>query len=129
MKFMKNGAIPSMINKKYVILFFIISLLYFGYCICIIPSYLLEKCLKYNDIPWTTIDGFFIRSFIKDVYDWLIYKIPDFTLIPAFLMNAGNMVWGFVRYKKKWWYYLLLAVSVLCSVLLLDYYAIYNDDV
>ena len=83
----------------------------------------------YNDIPWTTIDGFFIKSFIKDVYDWLIYKIPDFTLIPAFLINVGNMVLGFVRYKKKWWYYLLLAVSVLCSVLLLDYYVIYNDDV
>ena len=114
-------------NKKYVV-FIIISLIFIVYCICIVPSYILEKWLKYNDAPWTTIDSFFMESCIKNIYEWLTYKIPDFTLIPAFVINAGNMVFGFIHYKKKWWYYLILAVSMLCSVLLLDYYEIYTYD-
>ena len=126
---MKDGEKYLKGNKKCLIVFTIIFLLYICYCICLTPSYILEKRLLYNSPPWTSINAYFKRSILKSLYLWLRYKIPDFTLIPAFLINAGNMVLGFVRYKKKWWYYLLLAVSVLCSVLLLDYYVIYNDDV
>ena len=117
-----------MTNKKYIIILFIVSLFYFCYSICFIPSYLLEKCLAYNDAPWTTIDGFFIKSQIRDIYKWLIYKIPDYTIIPAFIVNVGNMILGFKYYKKKWWYYLIFILSVMCSILLLDYYTIYNYD-
>ena len=125
---MKDGEKYLKGNKKCLIVFTIIFLLYICYCICLTPSYILEKCLKYNDVPWTIINVFFKNSVIRNFYLKLRYKIPDFTPLPAFLINVGNIVWGFVRYKKKWWYYLILVLSILCSVLLLDYYEIYTYD-
>jgi hypothetical protein len=84
--------------------------------------------LEYNDVPWTKINKFFKESVIRDFYLWLRYKIPAYTIIPAFLINVGNMILGFKYYKKKWWYYLILVLSIICSILLLDYYTIYNYD-
>ena len=127
---MKTGNQNLKNNKKIIeAVFLSLFFMYFIYCVCIIPSYLLERSMGYVTQPWASIKYKLHTSFIGPLFSWLYYKIPDFTLIPAFVVNAGNMVLGFVRYKKKLWYYLLLAVSVLCSVLLLDYYVIYNDDV
>ena len=124
---MKTGNRNS--ENNMIALFWALFWGYLAYNLCIIPSYLLERSMEYSSQPWAYIDHVLYNSYIGVFYSWLYYKIPDFTLIPVFLINVGNMVLGIVRYKKKWWYYLLLAVSVLCSVLLLDYYVIYNDDV
>ena len=125
---MKSGNQNLKNNKTIVTIFLSLFFIYLIYCICIIPSYLFERSMGYITQPWARIDHYLYNSPIGSIYSWLYYKIPDFTLIPAFIVNAGNMVFGFVNYKKKWWYYLILAVSILCSVLLVDYYDIYTYD-
>jgi hypothetical protein len=124
-----NTGNPNLKNNKIIIaIFLIIFWLFFIYCICIIPSYLFEKSMGYNTQPWAYFNYNLYHSFIGNIYDKLIYKIPDYTIIPAFIVNVGNMILGFKYYKKKWWYYLILVLSIMCSILLLDYYTIYNYD-
>ena len=126
---MKTGNQNLKINNHIIeAIFGALFFIYLIYSVCIIPSYLLERSMGYVTQPWASIKYKLHTSFIGPLFSWLYYKIPDFTLIPAFVVNAGNMAFGFIHYKKKWWYYLILAVSILCSVLLLDYYEIYTYD-
>ena len=115
-------------DKNYLLIFLSIVLLCIIYCICIFPSYVLEKKLMYNDMPWTSINAHFKHSNLKRIYLWLRYKIPEETIFPVILINIGNAIFGFIKFKNKWWYYLILAISILCSVFLLDYYEIYTYD-
>ena len=116
-------------NHKYKIVFIVLIILFFTLFLCHMPGYILEKCLGYPDEMyytfWNPLDNF-LRSnkVLNYLYHLVLYKISSWTIYPAVILNAGNMVFGFIHYKKKWWYYLILAVSILCSVLLLDYYDI-----
>ena len=73
-------------EKKHVIIFVSIIILCLIYCFCIIPSYILEKLLMYNDAPWSLYEAIFTESIIKNLYLWLRYKIPDETILPVILM-------------------------------------------
>ena len=54
---------------------------------------------------------------------FLLYRIDYRTIMSVVILNAANMIFGFINYKK-WWYYLILMISILFSILLHDYYAI-----
>ena len=78
---------------------------------------------------WKTADSFlFNTKFIKEFSNYFVFKIPEWTMLIAVIVNVINIFFGFKNYKKKWWYYLILVLSIICSILLLDYYSIYNYD-
>ena len=121
-------------NNKCKIVFIVLIILFVTLFFCHMPGYILEKCLGYPDKMyynfWNPLDNFLRGNKVLNfLYHLVLYKIPTWTIYPTVLINTANMIIGFKCYKKKWWYYLLFAISVMCSVLLLDYYAIYNDDV
>jgi hypothetical protein len=60
----------------------------------------------------------------------MLYKIPEFTMLTAIIINGANMIFGFINYKKKWWYYLILVITVIMSIMLWDCFQIliHEDD-
>ena len=98
---MKDGEKYLKGNKKCLIVFTIIFLLYICYCICLTPSYILEKRLLYNSAPWTSINAYFKRSILKSLYLWLRYKIPDFTLISCIFDKCRKYGLGFCTLQEK----------------------------
>ena len=48
--------------------------------------------------------------------------------LPCYNFKRGKHDIRIYSLQKKWWYYLVLALSILCSFLLLDYYEIYTYD-
>ena len=110
--------------SKYRKLFLVLAVLYFIYFLFFLPEIILNKCMDNpKDKFWNTIDDFVhdvkALNFIRSI---LFNKIADTTIMPAIYLNAVNMVYGFINYKKKWWYYMILAVSILLSVILRGHY-------
>jgi hypothetical protein len=60
----------------------------------------------------------------------MLYKIPEYTMPIAIIINGPNMIFGFINYKKKWWYYLILVIIVIMSIMLWDCFQIliHEDD-
>ena len=120
-------------NNKCKIVFIVLIILFVTLFFCHMPGYILEKCLGYPDEMyykfWKPLNNFLHGDKVLNyLYHLVLYKIPAWTIYPVIILNAANMIFGFIHYKKKWWYYLVLALSILCSVLLLDYYEIYTYD-
>ena len=120
-------------NHKYHIVFAALIILFFVLFSFHMPGYILKKCLGYPDqmyyIFWNPLDNFLRGNKVLNyLYHLVLYKIPTWTIFPAVFINMANMIIGFKYYGKKWWYYILLVISVLCSIMLLDYHTIYNYD-
>lgn len=119
------------INKtqisKYRGFFYVFIVIFFVYCLCLLPEYLLDKSWEYpNDKVWNPINDFVRDNAVLNYFRSIVFnKIPESTIPPAIILNAGNMIFGFINYKKKWWYYLILIVSILCSVILYDHYIMF----
>ena len=119
--------------KKFGKLFFVFFALFFIIFLCHLPGYITENTGGYPDEMyfkfWDPLDSFFRKSkILSPIYNEIIYKIPDWTIIPTIVLNGANMVFGFVNFKKKWWFYLLLAISILLSYGLYDYYELATFD-
>ena len=111
-------------NKK-LLIFLFVFILFIIFYIFSLPSYIIMKAIdsyKYC-FPnlWKTADSFlFNTKFIKEFSNYFVFKIPEWTMLIAVIVNVINMFFGFKNYKKKWWYYVLLLISILLSVMLID---------
>ena len=118
--------------KKFRKLFLVFFALFFIIFLCHLPGWILEHCYNSTSDKYYNFSNL-LREFIRQnkileaLFSFLIYKIPDWTIIPTIVLNGANMVFGFVNFKKKWWYYLLLAISIFLSFVLFDYYQISLD--
>ena len=114
--------------NKFRKVFWIILILYLIYFLCCIPEYILNHVLanpmypEHNYKFWGTIfDAIHDNVLLSHLYHLLLFRIPNWTIIPMLTLNACNMAYGFMQYRKKWWMYLLVAVAILTVVILLDY--------
>ncbi len=114
--------------KKYRILFWIILILYFVFFVCCIPKYILYHVLanpmyhEWNYSFWKTIyRSILSHNVLSNVYNWLLFKIPNCTIIPMVLLNAGNMFYGWKLYRKNRWFFVVLAFVILTFLIMGDY--------
>ena len=124
MRYIKSGMKNLRRKNKGIILVFIFILLTI-YFLCCTPIYVRMKSLgfpKYH-FPemWDSLDTFiFNNKYISSFSRYIEYKIPEWTMPVAVIVNGINMFFGFKDYKKKWWYYIILLISILISVMLID---------
>ena len=128
---MKNGGKNLRKNNRLLIFLigFIIFIIFF---ILSLPSYIIMKSIdsyKYC-FPnlWKKVDCFlFSTKFIKDFSNYIVFKIPEWTMPVAVIINGINMFFGFKDYKKKWWYCIILLISIFISIMLIDcWYILYT---
>ena len=110
-------------------IFWIFLILYFIYFLCFVPGDILSHTSDYlNDfqcIFWTSLENFFEKNVVLNhFYHLVIFKIPDWTIIPMLIVNAANMALGFTQYKKRTWFYILLVLIIITSLILCDYFYI-----
>ena len=115
--------------KRYRKIFWIFLILYFIYFLSFIPGYILTHTLDYLEEEqyrfWESLDKVFQKNKILNYFYYLvIFKIPDWTIIPMLIVNAANMALGFTQYKKKAWFYILLVLIIITSLILCDYFYI-----
>lgn len=94
-------------NKKIFKYIFVFGLLcFFAYFICYMPTCIITYCLCYAgtfmpDLSRAIYDKFVRNSStIKNIYYDLTYSIPEWTMPIATIINAANMILGFINYKK-----------------------------
>ena len=115
--------------KRYRQLFWIFLIIYFIYFLSFIPGYILTHTLDYLEEEqyrfWESLDKVFQKNKILNYFYYLvIFKIPDWTIIPMLIVNAANMALGFTQYKKRAWFYILLVLIIITSLILCDYFYI-----
>ena len=112
------------IAKK--IILFVIFILFIIYFISCLPIYIHMNYLSYPEkiMPALAIkihDSIIIPNpLIKKYYYFMLFKIPEWTMPVAVMINGGNMYFGGKQFKKKWWYYVILVISILMSLILMD---------
>lgn len=120
-------------NRKKIIfsLVFAIFVIYFIFCL---PTYVGSKFLSipYVSFPflWEKLFLFLFRTdkigrlpnFTKTFTYFILHKVPLWSTPITIIANAINMIFGFKLFKKKWWFYLILFLSILLTIVLIDYY-------
>lgn len=120
-------------NRKKIIfsLVFAIFVIYFIFCL---PTYVGSKFLSipYVSFPflWEKLFLFLFRTdkigslpnFTKTFTYFVLHKVPLWSTPITIIANAINMIFGFKLFKKKWWFYLILFLSILLTIVLIDYY-------
>lgn len=99
---MKTGNQNLKNNKKIIeAVFLSLFFMYFIYCVCIIPSYLLERSMGYVTQPWASIKYKLHTSFIGPLFSWLYYKIPDFTAYSCIFDKCRKYGFGICTLQEK----------------------------
>ena len=93
-------------NNKYKIVFIVLIILFGTLFFCHMPGYILEKCLGYPDEMyykfWKPLNNFLHGDKVLNyLYHLVLYKIPTWTIYPVIILNAANMIFGFIHYKKN----------------------------
>ena len=93
-------------NNKCKIVFIVLIILFVTLFFCHMPGYILEKCLGYPDKMyynfWNPLDNFLRGNKVLNfLYHLVLYKIPAWTIYPVIILNAANMIFGFIHYKKN----------------------------
>lgn len=114
--------------SKYQKIFWIILILYFVFFVCCIPKYILYHVLAnplYREINysfWKTIyRSILSNNVLSNVYNWLLFKIPNWTIIPMVVLNAVNMFYGWKLYRRKRWFFIVLAFVIITVIIMGDY--------
>ncbi len=121
-------------RKVHAIIFSVILIAFIVYYFCCMPTYILMKILGPHDnmyFIWYKIDSFILNNgILNSIFKTLLYKIPEYTMPIAIIINGANMIFGFINYKKKWWYYLILVITIIMSIMLWDCFQIliHEDD-
>lgn len=105
------------------IILIVLLVLYFLFFIYTFPTYIERKCFGYSpSVMWFKISNLFLNGppILEKYYRLLRDKVPQNTILVSVILNIGNMVFGFINFKKKWWYYVILLISILLSVILID---------
>ena len=125
MSFSTIGGKSGMKKRNYFYFFFVVYIVLF---ILFFPKFIHYKWLENSDlILLKKIHALFHNDFCgtQKYYRTMRNIMPEFLIPYSVIFNAGNMIFGFVNFKKKWWYYLMLIISVLCSILLIDCFIMY----
>ena len=125
MSFSTIGGKSGMKKRNYFYFFFIVYIVLF---ILFFPKFIHYKWLENSDlILWKKIHSLFHNDFCgtQKYYRTMRNIMSEFLIPYSVIFNAGNMIFGFVNFKKKWWYYLMLIISVLFSILLIDCFIMY----
>lgn len=116
------------LTSKYKKLFWIILLLYFVYFLCCIPKYILYHVLAnpmYHELNynfWDSIYRLILSSnVLSKIYNRILFTIPNWTIIPMLVFNAGNMIYGYMLYRKKRGFFIVLAFVIITVLIMCDY--------
>ena len=93
-------------NNKCKIVFIVLIILFVTLFFCHRPGYILEKCLGYPDKMyynfWKPLNNFLHGDKVLNyLYHLVLYKIPAWTIYPVIILNAANMIFGFIITKKN----------------------------
>ena len=118
-------------RKVHAIIFSVILIAFIVYYFCCMPTYIIMKYVGPHDnmyFIWYKIDRFILNNdILNSFYNAIVFKIPEYTMLIAIIINGANMIFGFINYKKKWWYYLILVISIIMSIMLWDcWYILYT---
>lgn len=112
------------------IILIVLLVLYFLFFIYTFPTYIERKCFGYSpSVMWFKISNLFLNGppILEKYYRLLRDKVPQNTILVSVILNIGNMIFGFIHFKKKWWYYLLLFISIVISIILKDCYVLLSN--
>ena len=113
------------IKKGNILLFFIIFFFYVFFFLICLPTFLQSKMLGYHNEMlfelWRKIDNtIHYNQILNNIYWDVLYKVPEWIMPIAVIINGVNMFFGGKQFKKKWWYYIILFVSIILSIILVD---------
>lgn len=115
-------------RKVHAIIFSVILIAFIVYYFCCMPTYVVMKFVGPHDsiyFIWCEIRELILNNdILHSFYNALVFKIPEYTMPIAIIINGANMIFGFVNYKKKWWYYLILVITIIMSIMLWDCFQI-----
>lgn len=114
-----------MAKKRNILIFIILFSLYIGFFLLCLPTFLQSKMLGYHYEVlfevWRELDNMIHNNNITNNIYWkVLYKVPEWVMLTAVVINGVNMFFGFNQFKKKWWYYVILLINIILSVIIVD---------